>query len=366
MSTLNRVDTLRDTRNTTAATVQSDIFSPPLHGGPPELTGCNGVSEGKTIWYDFYPDANGTPAHPHLGGLRHGHGGDAIRPQVAAAGQQPGACVPSTSRRRPVNCSTTCRLASPTRSRSAGSGEAGGELEVLFDYLVQLKRLQAEATLTAQPLANGVRVVSLAVSAPKKARVEVRCTRGCSRQAKTGRFSGLRGAVLPNGAALKIYVTQKNEIGAYIEYRIGHDRFTKVQRCLAAGSKKVERLRMTASSRGRVAIAALIAVAGVRRERSRCARRPRENARAGAARTGRDHLDARARLRRRPAGSADGTGRSIRAPRAGFLPPRAPQQHEHDAHRSSAAPSTPAPRRPRRRLRPARGGPALRARSWSR
>src|SRR5271155_3047643 len=50
---LNRVDTLRDMRNTTAATVQSDIFNPPLHGGPAELTGCNGVSEGKTIWYDF-------------------------------------------------------------------------------------------------------------------------------------------------------------------------------------------------------------------------------------------------------------------------------------------------------------------------
>ena len=46
-------------RNTAAATVQSDIFTPPQSGGPAEVTGCNGVSEGKTIWYDFYPDANG-------------------------------------------------------------------------------------------------------------------------------------------------------------------------------------------------------------------------------------------------------------------------------------------------------------------
>ncbi len=56
---LNRTETLSDTRNTAAATVQSDIFNPPSHGGPAELTGCNGVSEGKTIWYDFYPNANG-------------------------------------------------------------------------------------------------------------------------------------------------------------------------------------------------------------------------------------------------------------------------------------------------------------------
>ena len=56
---LDRVDTLSDVRDTTAATVQSDIFSPPSHGGPTELTGCNGDSESRTIWYDFYPDANG-------------------------------------------------------------------------------------------------------------------------------------------------------------------------------------------------------------------------------------------------------------------------------------------------------------------
>src|SRR5580698_10255378 len=47
---LNRTETLRDERNTTAATVQPDIVSP--QAGPAELTGCNGVTEGKTIWYD--------------------------------------------------------------------------------------------------------------------------------------------------------------------------------------------------------------------------------------------------------------------------------------------------------------------------
>ncbi len=54
---LNQTETLSDKRNTAGATVQSNILSP--HPGPPELTGCNGVTEGKTIWYDFYPNANG-------------------------------------------------------------------------------------------------------------------------------------------------------------------------------------------------------------------------------------------------------------------------------------------------------------------
>jgi len=236
---LNRVDTLRDTRNTASATVQSDIFSPPQHGGPLELTGCNGVSEGKTIWYDFFPDANGL-----------------MRIRTSAAFGTVMAAMPySATTLLPENNQRVCAVNEAAKAgelfenvqagkaytvQVGGVNSAGGELEVLFDYLVQLKHLQAETTLTAQPLSNGVRVVNLAVSAPRKARVEVRCTRGCSPQSRTGRFSGLHGAVLPNGSALKIYVTAKNEIGAYIEYRIGHNRFTKVQRCLAAGSKKVE------------------------------------------------------------------------------------------------------------------------------
>src|SRR5262249_35485337 len=52
-SPLDRKDTLRDERDTTAASIQPDILSPPSHGGPAELTGCNGVGESGTVWYDF-------------------------------------------------------------------------------------------------------------------------------------------------------------------------------------------------------------------------------------------------------------------------------------------------------------------------
>jgi hypothetical protein len=239
---LNREDTLTDVRNTTAATVQSDIFSPPQHGGPIELTGCEGVSEGKTIWYDFFPDANGF-----------------MRVRTSGSFGTVMAVMPyNTTTLLPENNQRVCAVNEPTKAgelfasvqagkaytiQVGGVNSAGGELEVLFDYFVQLKHLQAETTLTAQPLSGGIKVVSLAVSAPTKARVEVRCTRGCSPQVASGKsvaFARLRGTVLPNGSALKIFATAKNEVGTYIEYRVSHDRFKKVQRCLAPGTKKPE------------------------------------------------------------------------------------------------------------------------------
>ncbi len=237
-SPLNQTETLGDTRNTAGATVQSDILSP--HPGPPELTGCNGVTEGKTIWYDFYPNANG---------LVRIRTSAAFGTVMAVMPYNPKTLVPENGERHcAVNQPTAAgelfdkvQAGRPYTIQIGGVEEAGGTVQFLFDYLVELKRLQAETTLAAQPLSSGVRVVSLAVAAPRKARVEVRCTRGCRPQATTARtvrFPGLGGAVLPDGSALKIYVTAHNEIGAYIEYRIGHANFTKVQRCLKPGSKR--------------------------------------------------------------------------------------------------------------------------------
>lgn len=52
------------TVDTTQATIQQDLFDPdqdgqPLGGGGPEPTQCNGVSFGKTIWYDVHPQVTG-------------------------------------------------------------------------------------------------------------------------------------------------------------------------------------------------------------------------------------------------------------------------------------------------------------------
>jgi hypothetical protein len=241
-SVLNRTETISDVRDTTAATTQSDIFNPPSHGGPPELTGCNGAGESGTVWYDFSPDASG------LVRIRTSASFGTI---MAVVPFDPKSLLPEESQRHcAVNQATAAGelFANVQAGRSytvqiGGVAGSAGNIQFLFDYLVKPPRLHAEATLAAAPLANGVRIVSLAVEAPRKARVEVRCTRGCRPQATTARsvgFPRLRGAVLPNGASLKIYVTAKNEIGTYIEYRIHHGArpFTRTERCLLPGSKK--------------------------------------------------------------------------------------------------------------------------------
>lgn len=239
-SALNRTETISDLRDTTAATTQSEIFNPPSHGGPPELTGCNGVSESGTVWYDFYPDANGL-----------------VRIRTSATFGTIMAVVPFDSKSLlPDESQRHCAVNQATAAgelfanvqagksytvQIGGVAGAAGSIQFLFDYLVKAPRLHAEATLAAAPLANGVRIVSLAVAAPRKSHVEVRCSRGCRPQATTARsvgFPRLRGTVLHKGASLKIYVTAKNQIGAYIEYRIGNGKFTKTERCLAPGSKK--------------------------------------------------------------------------------------------------------------------------------
>jgi hypothetical protein len=241
-SALNRTETITDVRDTTSATIQPDIFNPPSHGGPPELSGCNGTSESGTVWYDFYPDANGVVR------IRTSATFGTI---MAVVPFDPKSLLPEESQRKcAVNQTTSAselfdnvQAGKSYTVQIGGVAGSAGSIQFLFDYLVKAARLHAEATLAAAPLGSGIRVVSLSVEAPRKARVEVRCTRGCPTQATTARnvgFPRLRGAVLPNGSSLKIYVTAKNEIGTYIEYRIhsGARPFTRTERCLAPGSKK--------------------------------------------------------------------------------------------------------------------------------
>jgi hypothetical protein len=238
-TTLDRVDTLRDTRDTTSATVQGDIFNPPNSGGVPELTGCNGFSEAKTIWYDFYPDANGA-VRIRTSGF------DNI---IAVMPFNTSTLQPDYSRRQCVvnQSSNVMELDPSVRAGGAytiqvgGVNGASGMLEFLFDYIPTIVHLQADATLTAKPSSTGIQVVSLSVSAPKKSKVRVACTRGCRTQARTARnlsFSNVRGARLRSGSRLKIYVTASNSIGAYIEYQIKRGSFHKVVRCLNPGSTR--------------------------------------------------------------------------------------------------------------------------------
>lgn len=241
-SALNRTETITDVRDTTAATIQPDIFNPTSHGGPPELTGCKGAAESGTVWYDFYPDANGVVR------IRTSATFGTI---MAVVPFDPKSLLPDESQRQcAVNQATSAselfdnvQAGKSYTVQIGGVAGSAGSIQFLFDYLVKAARLHAEATLAAAPLGSGIKIVSLSIEAPHKAHVEVRCTRGCRPQATTARsvgFPRLRGAVLPNGSSLKIYVTAKNEIGTFIEYRIhsGARPFTRTERCLAPGSKK--------------------------------------------------------------------------------------------------------------------------------
>jgi hypothetical protein len=263
---LNRTETLRDTRDTSKASVQTDVFAPANSGGPAEPTTCGSTSYGKTVWYDFYPDVHGFVR------LR-ANGYDTA---LAVVPFNARTAVPSFDQRRCLNQSSSTTeefLAEVAKGRAytvqvGAVGGVGGQLEFLFDFLPdtdgdnvlddvdrcdRLKgsareagcpvRLNAGVTLRAAPTATGIRIASLRVRAPRKSRVSVSC-RGCGSQVKTARtvgFGRLRGKSLRAGRKLVIRVTRRNSIGTYVSYRISRGNFKKTERCLNPGSRKPRR-----------------------------------------------------------------------------------------------------------------------------
>jgi len=263
---LERRDTLRDTQNTTNATVQSDVFSPPQSGGPPELTTCEGASIGKTVWYDFYPDVSGLV-------------------RLRASGYDTSFLVVpfSLSTGRPNFARALCSNASSSTTEEflvqvqrgdnysvqvGGVNGAGGGLEFLFDFLAdtdgdgvldtvdRCDRLEGTArnngcprrpkvvtTLRAMPTATGIELVGLSVRAAKGSRIAVRCGAGCPPQVKRARstvaFPALAGRQLRAGTSLEIRVTRPGSFGAFVRYRIVAGNFKKTEGCMNPGSRRV-------------------------------------------------------------------------------------------------------------------------------
>ena len=265
-SKLDRRNTLRDVRDTSKASVQSDVFAPPGGGGPTEPTTCGRFSYGKTVWYDFHPDVSG------IARIR-ANGFDtaiSVTPFNAQSAR------PAFASRRCINDSSSTTeelLARVSKGRAytiqiGGVGDAGGNLEFLFDFLADTdgdgvlddvdkcdrlrgpageagcpRRLRASVTLRARPTASGIQLIGLRVNATRGSRVSVRCS-GCRPQVKRARtvgFGRLSGKRLRAGTSLVIRVTRRNSIGAYFKYQIKRGNFSKVERCLNPGSRKPRR-----------------------------------------------------------------------------------------------------------------------------
>ncbi len=240
---LNRTDTLKAIPNTANATTQSDIFKPPASGGPPEITTCRGVSYGKTVWYDFYPDSDGnvkirTSGFDNVITLyrfnRH-----TLLPGTHQCAHQ-GGTFPSEE----LDASVKQGLAYTIQV--GGVNGAGGPLQFQFDYFVPPPhRLTADSTLKAQALPSGIKLLGLSVSSARATRVAVDCGRFCAAQSKFGKsvesFPALNGINMPVGSQLHIRVTAPHSIGVYIQYNIVAGNFTKVTRCMEPGSRKPRR-----------------------------------------------------------------------------------------------------------------------------
>ena len=263
---LNRTERLTVQLNTSQATIQGDVFNPPNSGGPPEPTTCDGVSYGKTVWYDFYPDVTGRVS-------LEASGFDNV---IRVVPFNRITLVPNFTGSLCVNESSGATekfLVDVLGRRSyivqvGGVNNASGDLEFEFSFASDADRdqvfgelddcprfkgtakrdgcplrLRANTTLRALPTAGGVEIDRIAVSNNRRARVAVRCS-GCGKNVKRGRsmsFPRLRGHELPAGSKLVIRATRRGAIGVYTAYKIVRGNFKKVERCMNPGSRKPRR-----------------------------------------------------------------------------------------------------------------------------
>ena len=233
-----------DTVDTRRATTQRDLLVPgATPSGIAEPTTCNGVSYGKTVWYDFIPHVDGD-----------------VLLQASAFGFNPAIRVIRFDRRtfKPIaqlGCATQLvsglvQIGVKGARRNVGYSvqvggvrSTGGVLE--FDLNFRPYRVRAKARLRIRPTPTGVQVVSLVVRPSRTARMGVRCRPGCGRHSKRGRkatFKRLAGKRLRAGSRILINVTRPDMNGTHLAIRITRGSFRDpVERCLRAGSRRTSR-----------------------------------------------------------------------------------------------------------------------------
>lgn len=229
--------------DTTHATVQADLFAPPLAGGPTEPRRCGARRYGKTVWYDVHANRTAlarivvsAPFDPVLRAF-------AFDPVSALPGL-PGACADRGGPGREVLLLTLLRGRSYTIQLGGARGH-GGPYEVRFSF-TRLARLAARASLRSRPDRRGIRAQSLRVDAPRGARIRLRCTRGAcpsrsrvataprGRVARAVRFT-LRRRIAA-GARIRVTVTRAGAIGRRFEWRVLRGRARRTTSCLLPGA----------------------------------------------------------------------------------------------------------------------------------
>jgi hypothetical protein len=279
--------TFTDSEDTTNATTQSDLFNPdkngmPFGGAGPEPVTCDGVTYGKTIWYDLHPriqelvelEASGFPTAISI---------YQWSPATALITRRIG-CQVSEGSLNDFTVLSELHAHTPYTVQVGGlstpTGFASGPIEftaaIYPDHdgdtvpdqidacptLAGIRRLSGcppridpSITLDWRPAGgSALALTQLRVgSLPGGARVEARCRScGLDQVKTTGRHGGavsmsaFLGRALPEGATLQIWATKRatrsgdyryGAIGGYASYPVQSGTIgTRVSRCLMPGS----------------------------------------------------------------------------------------------------------------------------------
>jgi hypothetical protein len=147
---LNAVATLQDITDTVGATLQQNILDPcgsaNCPSGLAESHTCQGVSYGKTVWYDFYPDHDGQVEIRTNG----------IPNVIALYTYAPLSFAPTPVRCAPGSGFASNELSVQVRAgvdytfQVGGRGGAGGSLRMLFNYAYQSRLTVAPFLMQAR------------------------------------------------------------------------------------------------------------------------------------------------------------------------------------------------------------------------
>jgi len=246
------------------ATVQADLLDPPLTGGPPEPTACNGgAGFGHTVWYRFFPDVDGTIELQSVG-------------YDAAL-----ALVPFESVDAPLPQGHTCanrrddvieRLEAPVEGglgyavQVGGIAGAAGTLQLSFTFRPDrdgdgvaddeddCPRQAGTLNGCPRPIVirisyglipsgrGGAQITHLEVlDAPAGARVAYRCSAGCragSRRARKGQtpLPALARRTYAAGTRIELRVTKAGRLGDYRRITVRGGTLKVTRKCLFGSS----------------------------------------------------------------------------------------------------------------------------------